>query len=556
MSIVNKIESISNHLTDAYNSLENIGVDLTNIDKNIENLSTQIESVYSDLPKVVDENTEITLSPTKKGKMELILKGNTSQDGTPTPDSPVNVNVVSGDNNIVVEGKNLLNNSKYNDGTYYSYSSGMIEYNQKDTRSASQISDSETITLQPGTYTIKIFHNTGYSHTIQFLTYSGNTISNKNGDTGTFTLTEETTMFIKPFVSLPNNAVLPFNFNIQIEKGSTASTYEPYQGKEFPLDLPVVNLFDKDNETYTNGYIRSSATTLTTSTYNRTLYIPCKPNTTYAIQKMVPKDSSKFMIASSVDVPEVGVNIYNVVDAGANSTYAIYTTSNNAKYLLVNYMQTNVTSTTVAEMLNSIQIEQGSKVNAYTPFGTNPIELCKIGNYQDYFYKNGSKWYLHKEIEKVVLNGDESWNYYTNTSKPVFWIDPTVGTKTFNYLQESGLICYCDSFQGKGQVSSIDDVYDLGNNVIAFRTSYKRLVIRDDSITSIGDFRAWLSSNNIILYYVLATPTDTEITDTTLINQLNALEQAMSYDNQTNISQENDNLPFIINATALMKNSD
>ena len=51
-------------------------------------------------------------------------------------------------------------------------------------------------------------------------------------------------------------------------------------------------------------------------------------------------------------------------------------------------------------------------------------------------------------------------------------------------------------------------------------------------------------------------PEGIEITDTTLITQLNTLEQAMSYNNQTNISQENDNLPFIINATALMKNSD
>lgn len=548
MSIVNKIESISNHLTDAYNSLENIGVDLTNIDKNIENLSTQIESVYSDLPKVVDENTEITLSPTKKGKMELILKGNTSQDGTPTPDSPVNVNVVSGSNVINTSNKNLFNKDTVVNQSNYNGSVGQVisigtnantfrcpifkKISDKITISANDTSATMRVLLLDKDY--KILSTTAY-------TTLPRTIDTSNCE------------FIAIFF---DGTTITINNNIQIEQNSTATTYEPHQGKELPLDLPVVNLFDKDNETYTNGYIRSSATTLTTSTYNRTLYIPCKPNTTYAIQKMVPKDSSKFMIASSVDVPEVGVNIYNVVDAWANSTYAIYTTSNNAKYLLVNYMQTNVTSTTVAEMLNSIQIEQGSKVNAYTPFGTNPIELCKIGNYQDYFYKSGSKWYLHKEIEKVVLNGDESWNYYTNTSKPVFWIDPTVGTKTFNYLQESGLICYCDSFQGKGQVSSMDDVYDLGNNVITFRTSYKRLVIRDDSITSIGDFRAWLSSNNIILYYVLATPTDTEITDTTLINQLNALEQAMSYDNQTNISQENDNLPFIINATALMKNSD
>jgi hypothetical protein len=60
------------------------------------------------------------------------------------------------------------------------------------------------------------------------------------------------------------------------------------------------------------------------------------------------------------------------------------------------------------------------------------------------------------------------------------------------------------------------------------------------------------------VYYVNpeSNPSGIEITDTTLINQLNALEQAMSYNNQTNISQENDNLPFIINASALMKNSD
>ena len=126
MSIVNKIKSILNHLTDAYNSLENIGVDLTNIDKNIENLSTQIESVYSDLPKVVDENTEITLSPTKKGKMELILKGNTSQDGTPTPDSPVNVNVVSGSNVVNTSNKNLFNKDTVVNQSNYSGSVGEV----------------------------------------------------------------------------------------------------------------------------------------------------------------------------------------------------------------------------------------------------------------------------------------------------------------------------------------------------------------------------------------------------------------------------------------------
>ena len=88
-------------------------------------------------------------------------------------------------------------------------------------------------------------------------------------------------------------------------------------------------------------------------------------------------------------------------------------------------------------------------------------------------------------------------------------------------------------------------------DLIAFRTSYKRLVIRDDRYTSTEDFKNWLSSNNVVVYYVLATPTNIEVEYQPLIDQLNELEKAMSKDGQTNISQVNNDLPFIISASAL-----
>ena len=59
-----------------------------------------------------------------------------------------------------------------------------------------------------------------------------------------------------------------------------------------------------------------------------------------------------------------------------------------------------------------------------------------------------------------------------------------------------------------------------------------------------------------MICHILAASIDIEITDAALITQLNALEQAISYNEQTNISQTNDNLPFIISASALLKNSD
>lgn len=65
----------------------------------------------------------------------------------------------------------------------------------------------------------------------------------------------------------------------------------------------------------------------------------------------------------------------------------------------------------------------------------------------------------------------------------------------------------------------------------------------------------WLSTHNTIIYFVLAIPTTIEITDSILIGQLEALKKAISYDKQTNINQTNNNLPFILNVSALKKNS-
>ena len=61
-------------------------------------------------------------------------------------------------------------------------------------------------------------------------------------------------------------------------------------------------------------------------------------------------------------------------------------------------------------------------------------------------------------------------------------------------------------------------------------------------------FKTWLSTHNTTVYYVLATPTYTEITDTNLINQLEALK---SKNETTNISQVANDLPFELSATAL-----
>ena len=59
----------------------------------------------------VDESATLTDVDTTKESRVLRLLGQTEQDGTPTPSSPIDVNVVSGNNTISVCGVNVLPNS-------------------------------------------------------------------------------------------------------------------------------------------------------------------------------------------------------------------------------------------------------------------------------------------------------------------------------------------------------------------------------------------------------------------------------------------------------------
>jgi hypothetical protein len=138
-------------------------------------------------------------------------------------------------------GKNLCDNSKYNDGVYYSFNNETITLLKKDARTSSQINDNEKITLPGGTYTITIYSVT-YPHSIQFIVFNGDTIRNINGNSGTFTLTQETTFFIKPLVGLQSEVTLPIKFNIQIELGSASTEYEQFGAMpsiEYP-SMPIV----------------------------------------------------------------------------------------------------------------------------------------------------------------------------------------------------------------------------------------------------------------------------------------------------------------------------
>ena len=188
--------------------------------------------------------------------------------------------------------------------------------------------------------------------------------------------------------------------------------------------------------------------------------------------------------------------------------------------------------------------------------GTN--ELCKIGDYKDSIFYNTTDtnldlnaWYIKKEIGKVVLDGSED---YTT------WGAITTNTNGFKLSSVSNIIINSNSYNKGFLICNYfkeytnNVLYANDNNGISTLSGNLYFRIEKTLANSVTNFKTWLSTHNTTVYYSLATPTYTKITDTTLLGQLNDLYYAYGYDDQTNITQTNYNLPFNINLTAYIKN--
>lgn len=492
------------------------------------------------------------------GVSDIVIKGDTEQDGTPTPSAPVDINVVSGSNVINTSNKNLLSlpngTYSYNNATAI-VNKGIITINgtPSSTPTLLRISLTQPIKLKQND-SIKINGNnsngigTNSNYVAFRLAGTVNGVSNDNitdilctnaNANKTFTATNDT--IINQAIIRGNTNVTFNNFVIkpQLEKGSTATTYEPHQGKELPLDLPVENLFDKDDTSkILNAFINATDKKITTSNGTKSLYVPIKPNTEYVISKIL---SARFLVGTFENYEIGTISSQPIITYNTRTSGTIISGAND-RYLGVFYYLSSADTLTEEEIRNSIQVEEGSKANAYTPYGTDPIELCKIGDYQDYFYKSGSKWYLHKEISSSLFDGSETWTY--SSSNTVFYTDALTLSQTSSNL-------FCNRFS---KVANTTTYANMNTGEIKYDgTGSKRIIIKYTDITSVADFKTWLASNNIKVYYPLETATDTEITDTTLISQLEAIYNAPLYE-ETNITQENNDLPMVLDITACKDN--
>ena len=486
--------------------------------------------------RTIDVNTDTTSKvQVEIGTTASYWEKYTGGNPAPNPDYPQTITNVTGTNTIKIVGKNLFDKSNANVlNAYFTATSPTITSSSSDRTIYIPCEPNTTYTISKNL--VGYGRAVGYTSTIPAISspVEGTINISANSASGTITTGANANYLVMRAFNTGQDTLTYQQVlaSIQVEKSSTASTYEAYKEKSYTINLGSIelckigdykdriykstgkNLFDKNNANEVTGYFNTGTSTISSSSQSKIIYIPCNPNTTYTVSKIT---SSRFFVGYTKTTPALGVEVFGVLGGNNKTTPTTITTSNDAKYLVAFIYHSNYdTSITYQQILDSIQIEENSTATTYEGYG--------------------KKWYLEKNINKVVFNGSEYW--YNAGGNAPFGLEITYSLITIS--NDIPPLVYCDKFYPVSQ-SATWSVYDSLITASSTSTSTKIIRIRYTSISGLENFKTWLSSNNVTLYYVLATPTTTEITDTTLKGQLDALINSTTYKTTTNITIDTTN---------------
>lgn len=560
-----------------YNNTET-GISATTVQDALDYVIGQVPTDFFKLSTttISGEGNAITLANTAEVPFKnVVLKGDTFQQS--------------------YEGKNLLpmrNTTRTINGvTFTPQADGSVVLSGTSTAqinypiNVDSISLSRNVSLGAGTYTVSWGSNPQSSGMFVQVYY----IPDGGGDTystGTFTVSGTTAL--GAYIRV-NNGINTTGTTIypQLELGSTATSYEPYVGgtpapnPDYPQDINVVtgeqtvtvtgkNLWASSWE---QGNIRADTgeDEPNPDVVRCKDFVPVKAGVSYAINRSI---STSFVAVRCYDADKQylgsGTNNIRYIsgDTGGTATnpmiaggsYCVISPKDGVAYIKFIDRSNNLAT--------QYMMVEGDTQAAYEPYqgqsyplSLGSLELCKIGDYQDVIFKNTPNsplydntlveggWYINKKVGKQVFTGADS----------EVWRLSGVSARLFN-------ITIAEAKAGASSPMMSDRFIYTGNsseasqeNVLYTNTLNAFVFINPKSegeliANTISEWCAWLSTHNTTVYYALATATDTQITDATLIAQLEDLRSAYSYEEQTNISVSaiDPNLPFILSVDAFL----
>ena len=173
----------------------------------------------------------------------------------------------------------------------------------------------------------------------------------------------------------------------------------------------------------------------------------------------------------------------------------------------------------------AVNISDGTDTNYYTiPLNNN--EIVGIGNYKDELIvdKNGKCW-LNKKIGKVILNGSENWAMLDSTIPFKLAINNLLLPRSNNAVP-SVLSDYY-------KVVAWNTFSTAGDYFLSVTSTESNLRIRNNNITTLIDFKTWLSTHNVTVYYALVTSELIDLNYTADIRLFNGINNISNSDDMT-----------------------
>lgn len=310
-----------------------------------------------------------------------------------------------------------------------------------------------------------------------------------------------------------NGATLTIS-NVQIESGSTATSWSPYSN-ECPITGHTgASVYDTgknllDISVWTTGELNVNNGTVTPNS-NKSVspYIFLKSGT-YTVSRLA-RSTGNWIKACLYDSEKVFANyLFN----NTNLTNTFTLNSNGYIRIGTDY---------VAEESDHIQLELSSTATTYEEYkGTTiPITFPDAAGtvYGAKLINEGTEtWKLRVDRAISVFNGTESWSLQRINSYNIANFELT--PKLQNYA--AGKVSAGISNTFKPQTTTAANTTESGFYI----TSQGYLFFRVDGavISTIADFTTWLASNNVQLVYELATPIEYTLTESQALTLLSGI---------------------------------
>ena len=167
-TIAEKLTYLNETKSELKDSINNLGGNITS-ETTFREYATELQDIYDNIPKTSGENSNLSLT-TIKGRIQTDkLEGNTSQNGTPTPSNPVNIDVVTGEQVVKVENVNLINPTSVttSNGITTTYNNGVLSYSGTPTKTFAFLTNKIETSLEAGTYTFSRTTSVAYTTIIR-----------------------------------------------------------------------------------------------------------------------------------------------------------------------------------------------------------------------------------------------------------------------------------------------------------------------------------------------------------------------------------------------------